>query len=222
MISIKKGVGLIVFAIGFLSATQAFSIEKDSLGVGWNPSLQLKYSLLPLFDYTPTIQIATEFKAFKSHSLNFEYGYIFGSQGRDFSGHKFRLGYRFYLDQKRDNGPFLGIQVLNKNVNLNTRGFAWSPDRTFQRLYDFQINNHTQALYVTSGYTFNISDRWTFEFMYGLGRRKLNISSKGLPEGVEPNIDLNESFFTNFNLGISRTPAMLANFKFGYILFGQR
>lgn len=222
MILRKKGVRFLIFTFFLLCTTSAFSLEKDSLGFGWNPTLNLKFSPLALLDFAPAVQFATEFKGFERHSINFEYGYIFGIQGEDFSGHKFRLGYRFYLDPKRDNGPFLGLQVMNKNVNLNTSGFAWSPDRTFQRIYDFKINNHTQAYYVTSGYTFNINDRWTFEFMYGLGRRILNVASKDLPEGVEPNITLNESFFTNFNLGISRTPAMLANFKFGYVLFGQR
>jgi len=219
--SMKKRVCCIVFAVCCSFFSYALHMEQDSLRTDWNPSLNLKFSPLSLMDLTPTIQFAGELKAFERHSINLEYGRIFGTQSKMFNGNKFRLGYRFYFSGRRTNGTFIGVQVMNKNVNVQTNGFAWSPDRTFQKRYDFRLNNHTQALYITSGYVFKLSEKFTFEFQYGIGRRNLRLSVKDLPEGVEPDINLNTNFFNTARFGENRTPAVLVNIKFGYLIFGE-
>jgi len=173
-------------------------------------------------DLTPAVQIAAELIAYERHSLNAEYGYIFGIDGNDFSGNKFKLGYRYYFIQPgKRRGLFFGLQVMDKTVDVNTTTYAWSEDRTFQKQYDYQIKNHTQAFVVTSGYSFSISEKFTFEIMYGLGRRKLTVTAQGLPDGVEPIINFRRNIFNNVRFGVNKTPAIIINFKFGYLLFGE-
>lgn len=163
--------------------------------------LALKFSPLPLLDYTPALQFGAELRIRKQQTFQVEYGYINSrihpSRSRDFTGFKLKGEYRFYdaRPAKVERNRFLGIQYMHKQVLVEGTEFFWRANRTYQELLPVKLTNFTNSAYVTIGQLVPLFGTVQIEIATGLGIRRLDIVYLDFPEDAERVLDFENDGF---------------------------
>jgi len=202
-----------IFAFG----QSGFAQSKDStLAQTYRPNLAIKFSLLPLLDYTPALQFGLEIGTAKNQSLHVEYGYVKDYfRSRDFSGYKLKGEYRFYKAVSNEPNilKFRGIQYMYKQVINPASAFVWRNSQTYQEFVSYKILNRTNSIFAIGGFAFNTSKPVGFEASFGLGYRRFEVSLIDLPDDATVDWDINRNIFQPSRPGVFHMPGLFFNFR---------
>ena len=185
------------------------------------PKYILKLSLTSLIDVinTPALQFSIEQRLNSDHSLQYEVGVLsdMGNDipvGRPLLGYRLRGEYRYYYRgfELGENSFFIGGQLewkqsfIKRSESVSRDGGAYFQEMDYTRMAS------SVGAYFSWGRVFYVSDHFMLELGSSIGLRGLHLKNSNLPADA---VVTNEPF--TFNEGTHLFPAILLNFKLGYV-----